>query len=67
MMDIAATITGYLLIFALTVLVIVVALYYGTNKVMDVLGVRKEYFKMKGQRDRAWLAIRNLQRRHGEG
>lgn len=52
-MELAATITGYLVIIAICVFVIAMGVYWTVHRIIDALGVRNQFLKMKRERDKA--------------
>ena len=59
-MQLAATITGYLVIGAISVFVITMGIYWTVHRLIDVWGVRQEFLTMRKQRDEAWATIRKI-------
>lgn len=58
-MEFVATITGYLIIVAVCVFVITMGVYWTIHRIIDALGVRQEFLKMKRERDAALAEVRD--------
>ncbi len=59
-MELTATITGYLVIIAICIFVITMGVYWTIHRIIDALGVRDEFLKMKRERDEAWATFRKI-------
>ena len=61
-MEIAATITGYLVIVAVCVFIITMGVYWMVHRIIDAIGVRDKFLQMKRERDTALAELRKLQK-----
>ena len=61
-MELAATITGYLVIAAICVFVITMCIYWSIHRIIDALGVRDTFLQMRRERDEARNDLRQAKR-----
>ncbi|KKN76108.1 hypothetical protein LCGC14_0373030 [marine sediment metagenome] len=59
-MELAAIITGYLVIGAACIIVMFGGTYWTIYLIVDAIGVRKVFLEMKRERDEAWATIREI-------